>query len=190
VSPAWLLRDSMVTPCRPSSSSLTGMTETTRAEGDGECTCAPCRERAHKKCVRAGRWIVRHSDLTKPPTPLIRWAILLATGLGCWAAGVPLDVKDWLGPMIIAGALILPDVAGFGIAGVRLDLKQTQDEVATMRQEVNAQARATARAGAILALGDEAIKTLPGLGTIADIVNAGRPGAASTAQPLDPAEGG
>ncbi len=86
-------------------------------------------------------------DLTKPPAPVLRWALLLILGLCCWAAGIPLDIKDWLGPIIIAGALILPDVAGFGIAGIRLDLKHAQDEVATLRQEVNAQARATSTAG-------------------------------------------
>jgi hypothetical protein len=69
--------------------------------------------------VRAERWITRHSDLTKPPAPLIRWALLLILGLCCWAAGIPLVIRDWLGPIIIAGALILPDVAGFGIAGIR-----------------------------------------------------------------------
>ena len=86
--------------------------------------------------MRAGRWINRHSDLTKPPAPLIRWALLLILGLSCWAAGIPLDIKDWLGPIIIAGALILPDVAGFGIAGMRLDLKQAQDELAALKLRV------------------------------------------------------
>jgi hypothetical protein len=68
---------------------------------------------------------------------------LVILGLCCWAAGIPLVIKDWLGPIIIAGALILPDVAGFGIAGVRLDLKEAKDELASlklrvdMRQEVN-----------------------------------------------------
>jgi hypothetical protein len=80
---------------------------------------------------------VRHSDLAKPPAPLIRWVLLLALGLSCWAAGIPLDFKDWLGPVIIAGALILPDVAGFGVAGVRLDLKQAQDEIAALRLRVD-----------------------------------------------------
>jgi hypothetical protein len=116
------------------------MTETTGAEGaagDGPCPCAPCLARAQARRVRAGRWIVRHSDLTKPPVPLIRWVLLLILGLSCWAAGIPLDFKDWLGPIIIAGALILLDVAGFGIAGVRLDLRQAQDELAALRLRVD-----------------------------------------------------
>ena len=122
------------------------MTVTTGAEGtpeDAPCSCGPCRERAQKTLVRVGHWIAAHSDLTKPPAPLIRWVLLLVLGLCCWAAGIPLDVKDWLGPIIIAGALILPDVAGFGVAGVRLDLKRTQDELnavklrVDMRQQVN-----------------------------------------------------
>ena len=57
--------------------------------------CGSCRERARKPLVRAGRWIAKHSDLTKPPAPLIRWALLLVLGLCCWAAGIPLDIKDW-----------------------------------------------------------------------------------------------
>lgn len=43
-------------------------------------------------------------------------ALLLILGLCCWAAGIPLVIRDRLGPIIIATALILPDVAGFGIA--------------------------------------------------------------------------
>jgi hypothetical protein len=116
------------------------MTVTTGAGGaheDAPCPCAPCQARAQKPLVRAGRWIVKHSDLTKPPAPLIRWALLLVLGLCCWIAGIPLDIKDWLGPIIFAGALILPDVAGFGVAGVRLDLKRTQDELNTVKLRVD-----------------------------------------------------
>ena len=134
------------------------MTVTTGAEGGPEpaqCQCTACVERAQKTRVRVGRWITRHSDLTKPPTPLIRWALLLILGLSCWAAGIPLDFKDWLGPIIIAGALILPDVAGFAVGGFRLDLRQAQDDIATLRQEVNAQARASSVAG--VAIGNDAI---------------------------------
>lgn len=39
-----------------------------------------------------------------------------------------------------------PDIAGIGIRGFRLDLKQAQDEIARLRQEVNAQARSSAKA--------------------------------------------
>jgi hypothetical protein len=112
------------------------MTDAAGTEG-GLCPCAPCLARAQAKHVRAWRWLVRHSDLTKPPAPLIRWVLLLALGLSCWIAGIPLDLKSWLGPIIIAGALILPDVAGFGIAGVRLDLRQAQDEIAALRLRVD-----------------------------------------------------
>jgi hypothetical protein len=127
----------------PNLTAMTGTAGTDGAAEGGQCQCGPCLERAEKPHVRVGRWIVRHSDLTKPPTPLIRWALLLILGLCCWAAGIPLVVHDWLGPIIIAGALILPDVAGFGIVGIRLDLKRTQDELnavklrVDMRQQVN-----------------------------------------------------
>jgi hypothetical protein len=86
--------------------------------------------------VRVWRWIAS-IDLTKPPAPVIRWALLLILGLSCWAAGIPLVIRDWLGPIIIAGALILPDVAGFAIAGVRLDLKDTKDELEALKLRVD-----------------------------------------------------
>jgi hypothetical protein len=120
----------------------------------GQCSCGPCLARANKRAVRAWRRLA-NLDLTKPPAPVIRWALLLILGLCCWAAGIPLVVQDWLGPIIIAGALILPDAAGFGIAGVRLDLKHAKDDLAAMRQEVNAQARASSAAG--IAIGNDAI---------------------------------
>jgi hypothetical protein len=72
--------------------------------------------------------------------------------------GAPTQLGDWLWAAILGGFLILPDVAGFGVAGVRLDLKRTEDEVASLRQEVNAQARASS--AATLAIGDSAIAAL------------------------------
>lgn len=109
----------------------------------GPCPCGPCRERAQKLPVRAGRWIVRHSDLTKPTATLIRWLGILLVGIVYVAIGAPAALGDWLWFAILGGILILPDVAGFGVAGVRLDLKQTQDELNAvklridMRQQVN-----------------------------------------------------
>jgi hypothetical protein len=46
--------------------------------------------------------------------------------------GMAAECTYWL------GLVILPDIAGFAIGGFRLDLKQAQDEIATLRQEVNA----------------------------------------------------
>ena len=96
---------------------------------DDPCPCGPCRERAQKHHVRAGRWIVRHSDLTKAPAPLLRWLGILLVGIVYVAIGAPRRLGDWLWLAIIGGFLIFPDVAGFGVAGVRLDLKKTQDEL-------------------------------------------------------------
>jgi hypothetical protein len=88
--------------------------------------------------MRAGRWITRHSGLTKPPAPAD------PPGRSCSssarAAGppeIPQVIRDRLGPIIIASALILPDVAGFGIAGMRLDLEQAQDELAALKLHVD-----------------------------------------------------
>jgi hypothetical protein len=105
------------------------------------------------------RWLTS-VDLTKPPAPVLRYAGILLVALiylvSCGLAGHPLtSLNDWLWAAILAGLLILPDVAGFAIGGFRLDLKQAQDDIATLRQEVNAQARANATAG--VAIGNDAI---------------------------------
>jgi len=83
-------------------------------------------------------------DLTKPPAPVLRWLGILVIGIVYAAQGAPKRLSDWLWATIFAGALILPDVAGFGIGGMRLDLKHAREELATLRQDVNAQARSTA----------------------------------------------
>ena len=156
------------------------------APGDGPCQCGPCVARAGKRTVRAWRWIAS-LDLTKPPAPLLRWLGIVLTGAVYAAAGAPTDLSGWIWAAVLGGALILPDVAGFAVGGFRLDLKQAQDDIATLRQEVNAQARATAHAGAVVAMGDSAFGALPGLSTIGEIVSAGQPGAAGTALPLSTA---
>lgn len=86
---------------------------------------------------------------------MLRWLGILLIAIGYAAAGAPSQIGDWLWLVILAGALILPDIAGLAIGGFRLDLKQAQDEIATLRQEVNAQARASSIAG--VAIGNDAI---------------------------------
>ena len=83
----------------------------------------------------------------------------------------------WVPYAVIAGALILPDIAGFAIGGFRLDLKQAQDDLATLRQDVNAQARATASAsvGPIYIMREAA----PGLEVYGNVTGAER-------EPLEP----
>jgi hypothetical protein len=71
------------------------------------------------------------------------------------AVGAPEQLGDWLWFAFLGGILILPDIAGFAIGGFRLDLKQAQDDIATLRQDVNAQARASSVAG--VAIGNDAI---------------------------------
>jgi hypothetical protein len=104
--------------------------------------------------VKSWRWLAS-LDLTTPPAPVLRWLGIVFIAVGYAAAGAPTQLSDWLGPVILAGALILPDIAGFAVGGFRLDLKQAQDDIATLRQEVNAQARASSVAG--VAIGDDAI---------------------------------
>jgi hypothetical protein len=63
-------------------------------------------------------------DLTKPPAPVLRWLGILLIAIGYAAAGAPTQLGGWLWLVILAGVLILPDIAGFAIGGFRLDLKQ------------------------------------------------------------------
>ena len=60
--------------------------------------------------------------------------------------------------VVIAGVVIRPDVGGFAVGGFKLDLKQAQDEIAALRQEVNAQARASSTS--IVALGGDALDAI------------------------------
>lgn len=39
--------------------------------------------------------------------------------------------------MVVAAALMLPDIAGFAIGGFRLDLKRAQDEIAALKLRVD-----------------------------------------------------
>jgi hypothetical protein len=95
---------------------------------------------------RRARWI----DPGKPPISVLRWLAVLGIALAWWAQGaVTSPVHGWLPYAIIAGALILPDVAGFAVGGLRVDMRRTQEELARLRQDVNAQARASASVGPI-----------------------------------------
>jgi hypothetical protein len=108
--------------------------------GDGQCEA--CLARAQKPHVRMWRGLAS-LDLAKPPVPVLRWFGILLTGIIYVAAGAPTRLGDWLWPAIIGGILLLPDIAGFGVAGVRVDLRKTQDGLAALRQ-VNAGSSATA----------------------------------------------
>jgi hypothetical protein len=129
------------------------MTDTAGTDS-GPCRCGPCLARAQTKHVRTWRWITS-LDLTKPPAPVLRYIGILVVALIYLGLGAPTQLGDWLWAASIVGFLILPDVAGFAVAGVRLDLKQAQDAIATLRQDVNAQARASSIAG--VAIGNDAI---------------------------------
>jgi hypothetical protein len=120
------------------------------------------RERVWRRWGRRGRWL----DPAKPPLTVLRWLGVLGIALAWWATGAATSPPHkWLPYAVIVGALILPDVAGFAVGGFKLDLKEAQDEIATLRQEVNAQARATSMS--IVALGDEAFRAAQGLTSVA-----------------------
>jgi hypothetical protein len=116
------------------------------------------RQRVWRRQFRRLRWV----DPGKPPLTVLRWLAILGIALAWWAQGaVTSAAHGWVSYAAIAGALILPDIAGFAVGGFRLDLKQAQDEIATLRQEANAQARATSTS--IVALGDDALNAIRGL---------------------------
>jgi hypothetical protein len=108
-----------------------------------ECQCEHCLARAQKRHVRMWRGLAT-LDLTKPPVPVLRWTGIALTGIIYAAAGAPTRLGDWLWAAIIGGALLLPDIAGFGVAGVRVDLRKTQEDIATLRNEVSSRSSATA----------------------------------------------
>jgi hypothetical protein len=113
----------------------------TSETGDGQCQA--CLERAKKPHVRMWHGLTR-LDLTKPPVPVLRWMGIVLTGIIYVAAGAPTRLGDWLWAAIIGGALLLPDIVGFGVAGVRVDLRKTQEDVAALRNEIHAKASAVA----------------------------------------------
>jgi hypothetical protein len=77
----------------------------------------------------------------------MRWLAVLGIALTWWANGsVTSPVSMWLRYAVIAGVLILPDIAGFAVGGLRVDMRKAQQDLARLQQDVNAQARATANA--------------------------------------------
>jgi len=95
---------------------------------------------------RRARWI----DPGKPPVSVLRWLAVLGIALAWWASGSTASpLSAWLPYAVIAGVLILPDIAGFAVGGLRIDMRKTQEEVARLRQDVNNQARASASIGPI-----------------------------------------
>lgn len=89
----------------------------------------------------------------------MRWLVVLGIALDWWADGAMTSpVGAWLPFAVIAGVLILPDVAGFAVGGLRVDMREARREIAQLRQDVNAQARASS--ASTLAVGDSAIAAL------------------------------
>jgi hypothetical protein len=116
------------------------------------------RERVWRRLSRRARWL----DPGKPPFTVLRWLGVLVIALAWWAGGAATSPPhNWVPYAVVAAVLILPDVAGLAVGGFKLDLKQAQDEIAALRQEVNAQARASSMS--ILAFGNDAFRTIQDL---------------------------
>ncbi|HET9973485.1 MAG TPA: hypothetical protein VFQ68_34995, partial [Streptosporangiaceae bacterium] len=130
----------------------------------GPCQCAPCRERAQRLPARTAHQLKR-LDLTKPPAPILRHTGILIIAIIYCALGAPTALGDWLWAAVLAGFLAWPDITGFTIGGIRLDLKQAKDDIkqakddiTALRNDVNAQARASSTA--TIALGNDALTTV------------------------------
>jgi hypothetical protein len=108
----------------------------------GTCQCEPCRERAHRLRTRAVERLKR-LDLTKPPAPILRYTGILIIAVVYCGLGAPTVLGDWLWAAVLAGFLVLPDVTGFAIGGVRLDLKQAQNDIKTLQQKISVHVTAT-----------------------------------------------
>jgi hypothetical protein len=139
---------------------LTGLPpEDERAEGRRRAREQQLRRLRRLRVWR--RWLQRLRWIEPGGLPLtvLRWLAVLGITLAWWAQGaVTSPLKGWVPYVVIVGALILPDVAGFAVGGFKLDLKQAQDDIATLRQEVNAQARASSTS--IVAIGDSTFAVL------------------------------
>lgn len=119
-----------------------------------EAEQADSKSRAHDQQSR-WQWL----DPGKQPLAGLRWLAVLGIALAWWIRGAPTSpAHAWLPYVVIAGAVILPDIAGFAVGGFRLDLKQAQHEIAALRQDVNAQARASSLS--VIALGNDALEKL------------------------------
>lgn len=142
------------------------------------------RYRRRLRFRRVWRRRLRWVDPGKPPLSVMRWLAVLGIALTWWANGsMTSPLKMWLPYAIIAGVLILPDVAGFAVGGLRVDMRKTQEEVARLRQDVNAQARASAWAG--IAIGTDAIVGLTqAIARAAGEAIRGQVGGAATPWPL------
>ncbi len=140
------------------------------------------RYRRRLRFRRVWRRRLRRIDPGKPPLSVMRWFAVLGIALAWWANGAPTSLLGaWLPYAVIAGVLILPDLAGFAVGGLRVDMREARDEIARLRQDVNAQARATASAsvGPITTIVREVREAGPGLEVYGNVTGAER-------EPLEP----
>jgi hypothetical protein len=78
-----------------------------------------------------------------------RWLAVLGLVLWRWAEGLPSDFKGWVPVLIISVLLLLPDADSVAFGGVKLEMRQTREEVAGIRQQIMQLQVAQARSGAI-----------------------------------------
>jgi hypothetical protein len=92
----------------------------------------------------------------------LRWLTVVGLAVGRWATtSRPGELGTWLPVIIVSVALLLPEVRGIAIGGLRLDLSRTREEVAELRGKVSVLQQVTTNimpidlAAAIRAMGEE-----------------------------------
>jgi hypothetical protein len=146
------------------------------------------RYRRRLRYQRVWRRRLHWIDPGKPPLAVARWFAVLGLALAWWVNGAPVSVlHKWVPYVIIAGALMLPDIAGFTVGGLRVDMREAEKEIAQLRQDVNAQARASSVAA--IAIGDQAIREViePIVGAVLQALG-GQAGGAAVPWPLPDSE--
>lgn len=89
-------------------------------------------------------------DLGKPPLTVLRWLGILGLALAWWAQGAATSPPHrWVPFVVIAAALILPDVAGFAIGGFKVQLKEAQEDIKALALRLDVSATAISMAGGI-----------------------------------------
>jgi hypothetical protein len=70
------------------------------------------------------------------PLPLLRWSGAVGAFAGQWIAGIPANPAGWVCPGVVAGLLILPDAGSITFGGMKVEMRQTKEEVGQAREEV------------------------------------------------------
>jgi hypothetical protein len=101
--------------------------------------------RSSRVSDRGRRWSQRVSgqkevphwlDPSVRPWPFLRWVAVIVLIAVRVADGDPTKVQSWIGIMAICAALILPDIASLAFGGVKVELRQQQEELDEAKRQI------------------------------------------------------